>query len=99
MVWQGEHFKPNFRANAGIACPGCGAKRAQPRAAKTGIRAGSQDLLRGRAMTHGKHADGQARTPFVSMDWERLNTHMGSRFPEFTWELRSEEHTSELQSL
>src|ERR1017187_4546598 len=21
------------------------------------------------------------------MDWERLNTHMGSRFPEFTWEL------------
>src|ERR1017187_8342287 len=50
MVWQAEHFKPTSRATAKIACRGCGAKRAQPRAAKTGIRARSQDLLRGRAM-------------------------------------------------
>src|SRR5450759_1790771 len=43
MVWQRSQFKPNFRANAGIACAGCGARTAQPRAAKTGVRAGSQD--------------------------------------------------------
>src|ERR1017187_964411 len=51
MVWQAWHLKPNFPGNAGIACPGCGAKTAYPRVARTGMTAGSHDLLRGRAMT------------------------------------------------
>src|ERR1017187_5916682 len=87
MVWQLYHFKTNFRAKAGIARAGWGARTAQQMAAKTGMRAGSQDLLRGRAITASKAREWPGRESFDLSRLEASKYRYGESIPQHSWKL------------